>query len=234
MFTMAQQCVHCTVHNLIKSAIAINFGNLLEACSKKLNTKWQKSLEPTIISQQILKNILKFITSLFIFILYSLDVVIKKWFSWSYFIIINNQLRRLEIILQLCSVSCLQLLSVTAANGLKISSDRSDIFRVELHIVMTADSADWDSCRCCRWRWQAFIPRHDWVCPSTWPSLAWPLITAFVCQLFSSPVSELARTAQMNRDEAGIEARSRVLLWFILALHIEIEHHHTRGVKIII
>ena len=33
-------------------------------------------------------------------------------------------------------------LSVTAANGLKISSDRSDIFRVELHIVMTADSAD--------------------------------------------------------------------------------------------
>ena len=39
MFTMAQQCVHCTVHNLIKSAIAINFGNLLEACSKKLNTK---------------------------------------------------------------------------------------------------------------------------------------------------------------------------------------------------
>ena len=35
-----------------------------------------------------------------------------------------------------------RLLSVAAANGLKISSDRSDIFRVEPHIVMTADSAD--------------------------------------------------------------------------------------------
>ena len=48
--------------------------------------------------------------------------------------------------------------------------------------------------------------------PSTWPSPAQPLITAFVCQLFSSPVSELARTATMNRDEARIEARSQVLL----------------------
>ena len=44
--------------------------------------------------------------------------------------------------LQLVIVSHLQLLSVTAANGLKISSDRSDIFRLELHIVMTAEQIE--------------------------------------------------------------------------------------------
>ena len=94
-----------------------------------------------------------------------------------------------------------------------------------LQIETAADAADGDD--------KHLSPDMIECGPSTWPSLAWPLITAFVCQLFSSPVSELARTAQMNRDEAGIEARSRVLLWFILALHIE-HHHHTRGVKIII
>ena len=104
-----------------------------------------------------------------------------------------------------------------AGNGLKISSDRSDIFRLELHIVMTAlqilqietaadaaDAADGDD---------KHLPLDMIECaPSTWPSPAQPLITAFVCQLFSSPVSELARTATMNRDEARIEARSQVLL----------------------
>ena len=119
--------------------------------------------------------------------------------------------------LQLVIVSHLQLLSVTAANGLKISSDRSDIFKLELHIVMTAlqilqietaadaaDAADGDD---------KHLPPDMIECaPSTWPSPAQPLITAFVCQLFSSPVSELARTATMNRDEARIEARSQVLL----------------------
>ena len=106
------------------------------------------------------------------------------------------------------------MLSVTAANGLKISSDRSDILRKELHIVMTADfcrmrqlqadAADGDD---------KHLPPDMIECaPSTWPSPAQPLITAFVCQLFSSPVSELARTATMNRDEARIEARSQVLL----------------------
>ena len=174
MFTMAQQCVHCTVHNLIKSAITINFGNLLEACSKKLNTKWQKSLEPTIISQQILKNILKFITSLFIFILYSLDVVIKNGFrDPRYFIIINNQLRRVEIILQLC----LSLISsVVVRDSCKWSED---IFRPQWHLQSGA--AYRDDCRFCRLRQlQMLQMAMTSIYPPTWlsvrppPGPAWP------------------------------------------------------------